>query len=425
MGEKAEAEAAARGLRAPLAVASLAVVCLLASTGPSNWAFSEPAASEGSESMSRRPWQRVLTWLQAERDRFAADLEQARVLLIARAERENPELLQRLTEKPAIPRRTGYRLLPDVEPDQSLQKLEPRRQTYSLESLTTISTTNFRDAALLSLHVADEPTAPLEHLIAEYERLRPKLDNLDSHINYHSMWQQAAIDDTEFFARQNRIHARTIEWDQSRANVDPQASDSARMGIVKLVASFRPTPGLAIELDASGTRVLKVSVATDITNAPFLEKFRRGVLAAFSESEAARARRFRVDLIFDQIAPASLYPEGSPEIGAVIDEDAHVARFPNGALVLTTGAKRTHAYVGRHIQLGTDPTVSRSLAHEFAHLLGFKDAYLRAFEGTPDDPFGCVFVEWTGLRNDLMGSPSRGLVTVAMIDQLLQAYGPD
>jgi hypothetical protein len=305
------------------------------------------------------------------------------------------------------------------------QELEPRRQTYSLESLTTISAANFRDAALLRLRVAKEATAPLEHLIAEYERLQPKLKNLDSHINYHSMWQQAAIDDAEFFARQNRIHARTIEWDRSRANVEPHASAAARMEIAELVAPFRPIPGLHIELDGSGTRVLPVSVATDITDATFLEKFRRGVLDAFSESEAARSRRFRVALTFNRIAPASLYPDGPPEIGSAIDEGAHVARFPDGALVLTTGAKRTHARVGRYIQLGTDPTVSRSLAHEFGHLLGFKDAYLRAFEGTPDDPFGCVFVEWTGLRNDLMGSPSRGLVTVAMIDQLLKAYGPE
>jgi hypothetical protein len=333
--------------------------------------------------------------------------------------------VQRLTDKPAVPRRTGYGLLPDVEPDQPIQELEPRRQTYSLESLSTISAANFRDAALLRSRVVEEQTAPLELLIAEYERLQPKLDNLDNHINYHSMWQQAAIDDAEFFARQNRIHARAIAWDQSRANVDPQASDSARMEIAELVAPFRSTAGLAIELDDSGTRVLHVSVATDITDGPFLEKFRRGVLAAFSESKAVRSRRFRVDLTFDRITPASLYSDGSPEIGAVIDEDAHVARFPDGALVLTTGAKRTHAFVGRHIQLGTDPTAPRILAHEFAHLLGFKDAYLRSFEGTPDDPFGCVFIEWTGLRNDLMGSPSRGIVTVAMIDQLLQAYGPE
>lgn len=394
--------------RAPLATATLAVVCLLVSSGPSKW-----------------PWQRVLTSLRAERDRFAAELEQARGVLIARAEKENPELVQRLTDRPAVPHRTGYGLLPDIEPDQSLREIEPRRQTYALEALNTVSATNLRNATLLSLRVVEEPTAPLERLVTEYEQLRSKLDHLDSHIDYHSMWQQAAIDDAEFFARQNRIHERTLEWEQSRANVDPQASESTRMEIAGLVAPFRRTPGLAIELDASGTRVLQVSVVTDIIDAPFLEKFRRAALAAFSESEAARSRRFRVDLTFDQMVPESLYPDGPPKIGAAIDEDVHVARFPNGALVLTTGAKRTHAFVGRYIQLGTDPTASRSLAHEFAHLLGFKDAYLRAFEGTPDDPFGCVFVEWTGLRNDLMGNPSRGLVTVAMIDQLLRAYAPD
>jgi hypothetical protein len=391
----------------------------------SSCASADPAASEASPLADRKPWQRVLSELEAGRDHFAADLEQARTLLLARAERENPELVQRLTEKPAVPRRTGYGLLPDIEPDQPPRELEPRRNIYSLESLTTISATNFRDAALLRLRVTEDTTKPLERLIAEYERLQPKLDNLDSHINYHSMWQQAAIDDAGFFARRNRIHERVIEWDQTRANVDPQVSDSARMEIAELLAPFRPTPGLSIEIDSSGTRVLHVSVATDITDASFLEKFRRAVLAAFSESDAARARRFRVDLTFSQLDPTSLYPDGSPAIGAAVNEDSHVERFPDGALVLTTGAKRTHAFVGRYIQLGTDPTSSRSLAHEFAHLLGFKDAYLRAFEGMPDDPFGCVFFEWTGLRNDLMGSPARGLVTVAMIDQLVQAYGTE
>ena len=34
-------------------------------------------------------------------------------------------------------------------------------------------------------------------------------------------------------------------------------------------------------------------------------------------------------------------------------------------------------------------------------------------------------ITWLSMFNDLMGNPSRGLVTVAMIDQLLQAYGSD
>jgi hypothetical protein len=398
---------------------------LLVSSGSLTPAVVDLVNTEVSSSADRWPWEHVLKWLRAERDGFAGDLQQAREYLVARAHRENPALIQRLVDKPAAPRPTGYGLLPDVEPDVSLHTQEPRRQNYSLDSLTRASSTNFRDAALLRLRATDEPAEPLDGLVVEFERLQPKLGNLDDHIHYHAMWQQAAIDDAEFFARQNRIHERVVEWDRSRADLDPRASDSARLEIAELVAPFRPTPGLVIELDASGTRVLRVALSTDITDAEFLERFRRAVLAAFSESSAARARRFRVELTIARIAPESLYPGGPPAIGSAIDEKSHVALFPDGGLVLTTGAKHTHAFVGRYIQLGTEPTVKRTLAHEFAHLLGFKDAYLRAFEGTPEDPFGCVFVEWTGLRNDLMGSPSRGPVTVAMIDQLLQAYGPD
>jgi hypothetical protein len=99
-----------------------------------------------------------------------------------------------------------------------------------------------------------------------------------------------------------------------------------------------------------------------------------------------------------------------------------VQRRPGG---VTTGAARLHALPCRYIQLGTEPVQSRVLAHEFGHLLGFDDAYLRAFDGKPDDPYGCVFVEWGGLQDDLMGSPSAGSVSEAMIDQLLRAYGND
>jgi hypothetical protein len=67
----------------------------------------------------------------------------------------------------------------------------------------------------------------------------------------------------------------------------------------------------------------------------------------------------------------------------------------------------------------------RVLAHEFGHLLGFVDAYLRGYEGDPDGPFGVRVVEWTGLMDNLMGGPAAGRVTREMIEQLLAAYDPD
>lgn len=93
-------------------------------------------------------------------------------------------------------------------------------------------------------------------------------------------------------------------------------------------------------------------------------------------------------------------------------------------MVLTTGAESTHSWQGRSILFGPAPIHRNSLAHEFGHLLGFSDAYLRGFEGDPQDPYGVILVEWTGLLDDLMGNSSSGAVSEGMIRTLLRFYGP-
>jgi len=164
-----------------------------------------------------------------------------------------------------------------------------------------------------------------------------------------------------------------------------------------------------------------VTLATDIGDDAFLGEVEASVRRAFSGSPAARARRFEIFLRWERIPPARLYPEGPP-LGSVLDADDHLRRFPAGSLVLTTGAASTHSLPGRFVQLGAEPLVRRELAHELAHLLGFTDTYLRAYEGDPADPQGVVLVEWSGLEDDLMGSPVSGRVTPAMVRRLLRAY---
>ena len=189
------------------------------------------------------------------------------------------------------------------------------------------------------------------------------------------------------------------------------------------LAPFRPTSGLHVETRTGGERVLPVRLHTDITDVAFLELFRDAVESEFSRSEAARSRRFAVDLSWEQVPPERLYPEGPPARGATIDVDRHRERFPMLALVFTTGAESTHAWQGRSVLLGSAPVTRRTLAHEFGHLLGFDDAYVRGFDGDPRGAYGVVLVEWSGLKDDLMGNPGTGRVTEAMIDQLIEAYG--
>lgn len=163
---------------------------------------------------------------------------------------------------------------------------------------------------------------------------------------------------------------------------------------------------------------------TDIEDSGFLAAFREWVESAFARSEAVRSRRFRLVLRIGRIAPVELYPNGAPQRGTLIDTKAHVGRFPAGALVLTTGGKSTHTWVGRSIVLGPNPVTRRTLAHEFGHLLGFDDKYVRGYDGEPRDPFGVVVIKWTGLTDNLMGNPGVGRVTGELIDKLIRAYRP-
>ena len=119
----------------------------------------------------------------------------------------------------------------------------------------------------------------------------------------------------------------------------------------------------------------------------------------------------------------TLYPDGAPNRGAKIVMAAHHALFKGCPLVVTSGASSLNARVGSRIFLGTRPVSRRTLAHEFGHLLGFEDAYVRGYDGDPGDPYGVIIVEWTGLSSDLMGDSGRGQVSDEMINTLIIAYG--
>ena len=186
--------------------------------------------------------------------------------------------------------------------------------------------------------------------------------------------------------------------------------------------SFRPTPGLALVNTVGGERVLPVTVCTDIEDKEFLQAFKQGVDEAFNQSLAAGVHRFSLELNWRVVDADVLYPDGAPNHGDRINVETHLSLFKNCPLILTTGASSTNAWVGERVVLGTDPERRRTLAHEFGHLLGFEDAYLRGYTGDPNGVYGVEFVEWTGLTDDLMGNPGGGRVSSEMIETLLTAY---
>jgi len=246
---------------------------------------------------------------------------------------------------------------------------------------------------------------------------------LEDNLTYHKYWQKAVVQHAEYFRKKNKWVAMAREINTLVTNNGP-ADEIAmlRQQLIENMTLFKPTPDLHTSNIEGGGLVLPVTVCTDIEDLAFLQVFLEGVQEAFSLSTAARAKQFAVDLKWRFISADTLYPVGVPNHGTKINMDAHRTLFPDCPLVLTTGDSSHNALVGSRIFLGTRPVSRRTLAHEFGHLLGFEDAYVRGFDGEPGGPYGVVIVEWTGLTDDLMGNSGSGEVSEAMVSTLITAY---
>ena len=370
----------------------------------------------------RYSWQQVLSSLEEQLDKLSIIMDDIRNELLMRAYNENSDFVERLYLEPLI--RRGYQNLPKIEPNPPLAAITPRTKTYSLENLQNRFTTVLHDTIELKNKNFITPRVALESLVTEFERLRWQLRNLESHLAYHAQWQLAAVEHVGFYAERNRIAATIREMLALQKNRGPpDLIDRLRQEIDESVSNFRPTTNLKIQVNEDGTQILSVTLYTDIDDELFLATFREGVEDAFCNSAAARKQQFAVDLDIRQIAISELYPHGAPDRGSEINLKNHISLFPAGRLSLTTGAASTHAWVGRNITLGPNSTNRRTLAHEFGHLLGFSDAYLRSYLNDSNDHYGVVFLEWTGLNDNLMGSPGTGRVSEGMIETLIDAYG--
>src|SRR5262249_61653954 len=86
---------------------------------------------------------------------------------------------------------------------------------------------------------------------------------------------------------------------------------------------------------------------------------------------------YLVQLEMRKIAPLA-------EQGARVDVRLIAAQFPEDGGVLMTGAQTTHSFVGRYVALAPGDLSTQTLAHEFGHVLVFRDGYLRRYLGLRD-----------------------------------------
>jgi hypothetical protein len=164
--------------------------------------------------------------------------------------------------------------------------------------------------------------------------------------------------------------------------------------------------------------VLRVPVYTDIVDEEFLAKAKAAIEQMWQIQDSELSYGLEVE--FRRVAAADLYPDaGPPERGDRFEMRSHAAHFPADGAVLTSGGQTTHSLVGRYVALGSGSLSTRTLAHEFGHVLGFRDGYIRGYRDLGEQGF--EILELTSVLDDIMSAPRQGHVRPAHFKLIIEA----
>lgn len=383
-------------------------------------------------------------------------LERFHQLLSKRVEEIGRDLIPKL--KAVAPKATshGYQILPKLVPDAPAPLQQPRAKSsnYSwpwteqlidreMEKMKGLEAELDRMAALAPA----ERRPAYEKMIDDFRRLSDGQKTIDAHIQYNRLWQSAIDQNKPAYDRQSALHNAVLER-QAIVDALNAADDAAfRKGLsevqgidqaknrAELESDLRergkelarkiqdategnpPPPFLRVEHPDPRLLVVHVPFYTDIDDAGFVQSFKSAIESVWRLRDGED--EFRVELSFTHIPATRLYgKERVPSKGEQINVNRHVAVFPKDGAALTTGAVTTHVF-GRAIVLGPHDIAPHVLAHEFGHILGFKDVYFRAYKDLGED--GYLVMEAIADPNDIMGAPGTGPVLRRHFEKIIDS----
>ena len=252
-------------------------------------------------------------------------------------------------------------------------------------------------------------------------------ESIEIQIQYNRLWQNSIAANRAGYDRETRLEKAVVERQAIRDAL--AASDDAALRTREATLSreihdatghLSPPPFLRIERVSRGRVVVHVPVYTDIQDKKFLRAFESAVEGIWHVTDGDDD--FRVELEFKRESPRRLYaPTGAapPKAGDPIDEQKHCDLFPGGAAILTTGASTGHVRGMRCMVMGAYAISPHDLAHEFGHVLGFKDVYFRGYEDLGADGFEVH--EVIAESDDIMGAPGSAPVTKRQFTRLIEA----
>jgi hypothetical protein len=327
-------------------------------------------------------------------------------------QRDIPGLLTELQEAPPQPVIYGYQLLPKIVANSAAD-----RKSVSTFSYSWPITQGYINGEGIKLQRAEDQlqqasraaglvkSALMISVINSYKELLSNQRVIDQYIGYNRLWQRLIWEGRARYDEMNRLYKLIQSAD----------ADTASAILQTLGQPLVPTSISVVEDKESHRITLNVPVYTDIQDDLFLAQAKSVIETAWQAKDDDTS--YAVAVEFRKISTSSLYEDQpAPKRGDHIDVSTHTARFPAG-VVLTTGGEITSAVVKRVITLGPGDISMRTLAHEFGHLLGFPDGYIRGYNDLGEK--GIEILELTQVFDDIMSSPREGSVRPAHFKLIL------
>ncbi len=440
-------------LLALAAVPILGLIHLLGSDGV--YERAAPGATAAASASSLPPYVRRGDEVEARYLAYRGRLERFYETLSTRVAAEAPDLHPKLKAEPPKPVPRGYQILPRLVPDapRPTGRPRPKSRWYSWPWTERLMEGEIQKIEGFRTELERVPTltpaerrAAYEKLLADYRQLIASQRTIDSHIQYNRLWQQAIADNRPGFDHVTALHDAVLERQailDALSATDDAAFRKALSGIKgvdsakareALDAGLRerentlareihqatdriePRPFLHLERPTPRRWVVHVPFYTDVDDTDFVQSFKTAIERVWHLRDGDD--EFNVQLSITYVPAARLYGERPdcgqgrarcipPGKGEQIDVLQHVVLFPEGGAVLTTGAISTHV-TGRAIALGAGDIAPHVLAHEFGHILGFRDVYFRGYRDLGAD--GYQVMEVVADPDDIMGAPGTGPV---------------
>jgi hypothetical protein len=314
--------------------------------------------------------------------------------------------LQQQDAPPSANARLGYGVLPRIV--DAPPPANPPVSVFSYSWPTTegyIAGENIKldqaegDLLSLSGSASGVKTDRIGNLILEYRKLVTNQRTIDQYIQYNQFWQRAIAQDRPRFDQLTKVY-------ELMKSDEPDTAQAIREVLGKPeVPSF-----IKVDRSKSGYVIIRVPVYTDIEDEEFLARAKSAIEDLWKAQDGETTYLLEIEI--RKRMPLA-------ERGARIDVRAYAAQFPEDGSLLTSGAQTTHSLVGRYVALAPGDLSTRTLAHEFGHVLGFRDGYVRGYRDLGDRGF--EILELTSAFDDIMSAPRDGHVQAAHFKLIVDA----